>query len=402
MRHCFRDQRGTVILFTAVALVALLAMGGFAIDMAYLLAIKGEIQRSLDAGALAGAGKLGFDTTAFATARAFAQTFAGANPHRKPGAPLISLDLNAGNAAGGNIVLGTWAPTPGTFTPSLDPFLVNAVRCQWSTTIPTSFLRVIGINTLPVSAEATAIASPAHTLRPATCQFPMGISSCVANGSPCGAFAVISLTPGGPPPGSNVGTWVGTDNTPVPPWDGNLRPALLQASLPQTFTDRCPTRLRVGDNMATDPNEKCVGNACPLAFGDLTNFFINRFNDPAPYTVTGADGVPVYHGRGWEVFLPIFATTCPAPGPISGNHPIAGWSRFIITQVINNVPGQGTKCVVDNPSDPLSAQRCALAPANPSWRAVFGYTACGTFPGAPPGTLPGPGVSLSTRLRLAH
>ncbi len=53
--HWLKDQRGSVLLFTTVIMVFLLVIGGFAIDLTYHGAAKGELQRSMDAAVLAGA-----------------------------------------------------------------------------------------------------------------------------------------------------------------------------------------------------------------------------------------------------------------------------------------------------------------------------------------------------------
>jgi hypothetical protein len=90
---------------------------------------------------------------------------------------------------------------------------------------------------------------------------------------------------------------------------------------------------------------------------------------------------------------------------MSGTHPIAGWARFIVTQVISDIGGV-TRCAVNNPADTRSWSTYCLGSTNPlppersSWRVVFGYTSCAIFRGAPPGTIPGPGVSISNRIRL--
>ena len=103
--HGVRNERGTVIVFTIIVLVFLLVMGGIAVDLAYHAAAKGEFQRSMDAAALAGAGKLGFDDTVFPEARQFAQQYGALNPYR---VGTVDLDLNPTNDPGGDIVLGIW------------------------------------------------------------------------------------------------------------------------------------------------------------------------------------------------------------------------------------------------------------------------------------------------------
>src|SRR5919108_167410 len=89
----FRNQRGQIILFVMLAVVFLLTVGGgMTSDIARLISTKGEIQAALDAAALAGAGKLGFDATVFGTARDFAVYFATQNTNR---AGTVNLERNA-------------------------------------------------------------------------------------------------------------------------------------------------------------------------------------------------------------------------------------------------------------------------------------------------------------------
>lgn len=69
-----RDQRGSVLLFTTILVVPLMIIiGGLAIDLAYYGAVDDELQRTMDAAALAGAGKLGFNDTFFPAARPWAR-----------------------------------------------------------------------------------------------------------------------------------------------------------------------------------------------------------------------------------------------------------------------------------------------------------------------------------------
>jgi uncharacterized membrane protein len=155
--HCLNNQHGSVLLFTTVTLVLLLVFGGIAIDVTYFGSVRRELQRSMDAAALAGAGNLGFDATAFPTARAAAQNYASLNGYSDPPTGAVSLNPNVANNPTGQIVLGIW--NGANFTPSLNGTQVNAVRCQFATTIPTSFLRLLGMANLPVSAQAIAVSN---------------------------------------------------------------------------------------------------------------------------------------------------------------------------------------------------------------------------------------------------
>src|SRR5258705_13983587 len=103
MRRWARDQRGSILLFTTILVVPLMMIfGGLAMDLAYYGTVDDELQRSMDAAALAGAGKLGFDSSAFPTVRSFAQSYATSN-HFRTGT--INLNLNSGNDPNGNIFL---------------------------------------------------------------------------------------------------------------------------------------------------------------------------------------------------------------------------------------------------------------------------------------------------------
>jgi Flp pilus assembly protein TadG len=133
------NQRGQIIIFTLIAVVFLLVVAGsLAADVARMISEKHEVQTALDSAALAGAGKLGFDSTVFPTARNFAVNFAGTNPTR---AGKVTLNRNDANDVAtfnthampyGDVLLGVWDPTLpdgiGTgkrFAPSLDGTIVK-------------------------------------------------------------------------------------------------------------------------------------------------------------------------------------------------------------------------------------------------------------------------------------
>jgi Flp pilus assembly protein TadG len=165
-RRWLGDEKGNVLLFTTAMMVFLLVMAGIAIDLGYLALVDNEVQRAMDAAALAGAGNLGFDDSVFPAVRLAAQTYARRNAFHNG---TINLDLNTANDANGDIVLGVWDPTKSPkFQPSTDGTAVNAVRCHYQTSIPTSFLRLLGFSTLGVSAQAIAIANPPATPPPDT------------------------------------------------------------------------------------------------------------------------------------------------------------------------------------------------------------------------------------------
>src|SRR5262249_34387817 len=171
----FGEQRGTVWILTLVLLLVLMVVAGLAIDTMHAVAVRNELQKSMDAAALAGAGNLGFSASLFPTARLASQTYAGLNPYS---GGTISLGLNTGNAPTGDIVLGLYNAADGSFTPTLDPTFVNAVQCRTSRVMPTSFMGLIGWPSLTISADAIGVASPPSSIPPDGCLFPMGVTKC--------------------------------------------------------------------------------------------------------------------------------------------------------------------------------------------------------------------------------
>ncbi len=63
------NERGSVLLFMLGTFLFLLVFGGFAIDLAFYSTARGELQRSMDAAALAGAGQLGLNDSVFGAVR---------------------------------------------------------------------------------------------------------------------------------------------------------------------------------------------------------------------------------------------------------------------------------------------------------------------------------------------
>lgn len=398
----FRNQQGTVLVFTLIVLVFLLVIGGLAIDLAYHASARGELQRSMDAAALAGAGKLGFNDTVFPVARQFAQQYGALNPYR---VGPVTLNLNDANASTGDIVLGIWDPTVvPRFQPSLDGTRVNAVKCQYGTTIPTSFLALLGFTTLSVRAEAIATSNPPASPPENTCVFPIGLSDCpftdagAFTSQGCGVPITFISSSGqspGPPPGTNTAAWVNLDGQGTP--SANYLRQVISAMANGTCP---PSTLEVGDPAGTN------NGMIQSVMDTLEPIFVNEYTASLsnPITLIDADGQTAYVGPGWEVYVPVLDTACP-PQAISGGHDIIGWTRFVMTQVINN--GQ---CAVANHHpgnawDPLCPPPNGTGENVPqnsgAFRAIFGYYSCEVDP-APPNPLPAPRSALATRLRLVQ
>jgi len=398
MRRWARDQRGSILLFTTVLVVPLMIIiGGLAMDLAYYGTVDDELQRSMDAAALAGAGKLGFDDTYFPAARQWARDYALLNPYRVGN---INLDLNTANSPGGNIVLGIWNGS--TFTPSLDGTQVNAVQCRFATTVPTSFLRLIGVNSLNTGAMAIGWAAQPATTPPNACVFPVGLSSCFFGGSTslgCGATVSFISSSDSSAVGANTAAWV------------NLVPGETNVNASGTLS-----QVQAAVNGACNGTALNQGDSVPASNGELNsviNYLMDEFpniynSSPPDITVLNQDGSTAYSGHGWEVHVPVIDTgsSCP-PGAVNGTQQIVGWTRFVITQVLNS----GGTCAVanhwaGNPWDShclTSKNGTASSPLPPGYsgqKGIFGYYDCQYSP-APPAPNPGP-ITATAKLKLVR
>jgi len=392
------EQRGTAVLLALGFMIFLLALMGFAVDITYQMAAIGELERSMEAAALAGAGKLGFNDTVFPTVRQSARQYGQFNPQHNPVfGNLINLDLNPGNAANGNIVLGVWNNG---FTPSVDGTVVNAVRCQFSSQVSTTFLRVLGIQSLPITASAIAVANPPQAPPPPVteCTLPIGVGSCPFQGNSsvgCGT-PITFITSSGKgdvgagclsPPCTNSAAWVNLEG-------GSANAGYLNNAIKGAGQGNCPgATAQTGDAANT-------GNGMDQnVMNSLESVFVQKYNASSTVQVTNANGDVTYSGKGWKVYVPVIQTDCPT-GAISGSHPIVGWTEMVIAQVINKGQCAGSNDWSGNPWKAAGTSNgCTASKNDTSMRAVFGYFSCTIIPGNPT-PIPGPRTALANRLRL--
>jgi Putative Flp pilus-assembly TadE/G-like len=399
LRDRLHNERGSVLLFTFTLLVFLLVMGGFAMDFAYQAAARTELQRSIDAAALAGAGKLGFDNTVFPAARGNARQYGIWNPLRTG---TMTLDLNMANDANGNIVLGIW--NAGSFTPSLAGNQVNAVRCQTQTTIPTSFLRLLGINTLPIAANAIAVSNPPALPGCGTPILPIAVTPCAFydagagtfnNSDGCGTGLTwissnqICDNSAGSSQSCNSAAWASLDGT---NWtNAQHQGAITNAGLEPPA---CNVTAAAGTNTYLDN-----GMVQPT-FNLLRDTFVAERTPTLPggdvMKMVNGTSTPVYRAEwgGWEVGVMMVESACP-PGAMTGTRQITHYTKFVVTQIFD----QNSGCVISPNMDPQAAGYCGTS--DPSLRAVFGYFRCDTL-----GTVatldPVPRSALATKLRLVR
>jgi hypothetical protein len=329
-----------------------------------------------------------------------------ANPYRTGS---INLNLNTANNPAGNIVLGIWNGS--TFTPSLDGTRVNAVQCRFATTVPTSFLRLVGINSLNTGAMAIAWAAQPATTPPNACVFPVALSSCFFGGATslgCGATITLISSSDNSQLGANTAAW-----TNLVPNANNVNANTLSGQVQAAGNGNCQgTALNTGAEVPLGG-----GEVASVIKQDIKPIFQSKFASSAELVVFKQDGVTeAYRGKGWEVFVPVVDTgpTCPPGSQINQSSTITGWTRMVITQVLD----KNGECAVENhwggdPDLPFGNpwdSRCFLTKNGKAEAGattviqgstgIFGYYDC-TYTPAPPAPNPGP-ISATAKLKLVR
>ncbi|MEX0796176.1 MAG: TadE/TadG family type IV pilus assembly protein [Acidimicrobiia bacterium] len=157
LKRIRQEDRGVSLPLVAGMFVVLLGMAAFAIDLGWLYLNGTRLQRAADSSALAGVVFLPADT---ANVAALATDGANAN------------GWNIGTVNGTNVGAG---PDELTWTPLSD----NKLQIELETTIPTFFLKVLGMDQFTMSRTATAeYIKPVPLGSPANC---IGIGQAVSN-----------------------------------------------------------------------------------------------------------------------------------------------------------------------------------------------------------------------------
>jgi hypothetical protein len=445
-----KKPRGSILLFTIVLVIPLLLIvAGAAVDVSMLYAVRSELHRSMDAAALAGAGNLGFNATAFPAVRAAAQSYAAQNPYLQSG--VITLDLNPANnnppmssipIGGGDIVLGVWNGTTRTFdVPGCDitsssclhssgfPYfnMINAVRCRTRQSLPTYFLNLIGLSSLDTWAESIAPSYPPMGPPPSGCTFPIGVSDCPFRNAgsstygSAGCGAMITFIDAN----TNTSGWVnlggdlgGTTSLTQTPSASTLQSEInMAASSSGTGCATPPppgTSVGMSGGMVQSAYDLLANlNPGTGALQSGSNYFVANYG--GDLTVDNSDSDPAtytYRGPGWKVYVPIVYSNnnCGTPENMNQPHTIAAYAEIVIVQVINNgwcavqntTPLPGYAGPGPNPwSNMCPAPRGTAATRDSNLRAIFAYYKCGTWD-SPPVIAPAPRAALADRLRLVR
>jgi hypothetical protein len=135
------DEGGQILVITGVALVLMLCCVGLVVDVGHAMLVQRQLQAGVDAAALAGVQHLPDETAAENVAVQYSATPGSKNA--------VNTVDNAATTAEVLCIVGV----PGC---NRRDGGVNGIKVRSTSTVPTWFGRVIGINELKVSAQATA------------------------------------------------------------------------------------------------------------------------------------------------------------------------------------------------------------------------------------------------------
>jgi Flp pilus assembly protein TadG len=192
-----KDRRGVTVILVAILIVVLLGFVALAVDIGYVMVTKNELQNISDAASLAATGKLGniYEGLTYAQQQSYVCNPADIVP--------VAIDVGLKNQVGkknitindADVIIGTWNPQTKKVEPNpitgqwLDQPDAVEVKARRDNTlkslegpITTFFAKIFGINTLDVSADATAALTGEGTADEGGLPIPLGISQRLASG----------------------------------------------------------------------------------------------------------------------------------------------------------------------------------------------------------------------------
>jgi hypothetical protein len=147
VRRAIYEQSGQALPWLVLSMVGILGVSGFSIDAGHAYVVRSQLQNAANAGALAAAGNV-YNTSSLGTATAIAGQYAGSSGDLNVGDSLVSIKTTVWTKC-----LNSLMPA-GTTCGSGSP--ANSVVVTESASVPTFFMKVLGMSTIPVVAQATA------------------------------------------------------------------------------------------------------------------------------------------------------------------------------------------------------------------------------------------------------
>jgi Flp pilus assembly protein TadG len=339
-----RSERGNVLVFVTLALVALLGFAAWSLETGQAWTAKGQLQAAGDAAALAGAGNLivpnaGQQATP-AAAIAAAQNYGAQND---------SIGI-ATTIPAGDIQTGSWDKENRIFTPmpgSTDPTQVRAVRVLGrrdnvaNGPVGTFLGRIFGIDGIPVSADATAYIGWAGLMPPGTALLPVALDCCKLSGPDCDLdyCTYVASDPPNPCPLEDdpdlAGTMVTCLEFASSNGEQNACWTELDAADPSINTPGLNDIVEDGNPVEVGADEIFVDNGTKTA---VLKEIWDRFHDQAQYANDPEGGGSDTNDNGvndsWLVPLPIVECQYPGDGCAGGSSQrIVGVACFDVQEV---------------------------------------------------------------------
>jgi Flp pilus assembly protein TadG len=313
------SERGAVAVMVAMTLPVLLGFAALTIDIGQALVARNELQDVADAGALAGARRLGVTYAGGPGGNPppmtvqEQQNFTLTDPSqvRNSAKEVAALNYAAGTSIillDSDIQIGQWNGVTKTFTTTNT--LPNAVRVtarrdgSANSPISTFLASMWGINSVSVSASATASLTPLGTTNPGELSAPFGISDNMGTWPNCGSSIQFSPTP------SSCAGWTTFNqafNTP------NLRDVM--------------------DGLETGNSPATVAGQTTLNFGngELAGSVSHQFHDLLVARQQAGNAQINSNSSGswwtWDVLMPVYQESGLSCGSAAGTRLIVGYAR---------------------------------------------------------------------------
>jgi len=359
-----QGERGSVLVFVTIALVALLAFAAWSTETGQAWTAKGQLQAASDSAALAGAGEL-LEPNA-GTASDPAAAIAAAQSYGQENHSIgVAITIPAGD-----IQTGSWDMENRVFTAlpgSTDPEQVRAVKVLGrrddtaNGPIPTVLGRIFGVDDIPIAADAIAYIGFAGLLPPGTAVLPIAIDCCKISGSSCDQdyCEYVASNPPNPCALSDDPARAGT------------MVSCLEFASSNGAQNACWTELDPADSSINTPGlEDIIESGNPVAVGNdpiyvdngsktaVLKEIWNRFHDAGKYSGDPEGGGADTNDNGvndsWVIPLPIIECQYPGDGCAGGSsQEIVGVVCFDVQEV--STPSEGEKQIKGEfvcPGDP--------------------------------------------------
>jgi Flp pilus assembly protein TadG len=311
------NERGAVAVMVAIMLPVLLGFAALTIDIGQALVAKNELQDAADAGALAGARRLGTIYQGLTPAAQVSYTLASPVPIISDVQNVASQNYGAGRSITvdvGDINIGQWNSTNNTFTvTAVNPDAVRVTarleNGQTNGPVSTFLANIWNITSVDVRATATAALTGVGTTNPADLQTPFGISEFRFN-DPNYCDAPIKFAPTNDP--ASCGGWQTFTANP----NANTLRNQIDGMIPTPPTFTSPA------TQAGATSLEFYGGNVANALNNFYNLYVSKRD------ATGA----------WDVLVPVYQSSdCSNPNTAML---VVGYASMKITNVIAPPAGQ--------------------------------------------------------------